>query len=296
MADAVVRTCVACQSAPRSSPHHNTRYCTPCREFILRNPASGVTQEQRAAIVRLAGTMVRREIAAQVGVPQGAVNRCLREEHLRSNARDYPPEVVEAVSRVYEAAPQGQGKQAVLEAFPDVVVRSIVERRAHHRVVLVRRQTRWTGEQLIEAVRMAGLVSATAQSRYFGRPNAAEGSIASLWNKHFACAPRDINGLAAHLAYRVARPGVRGVLTAPDNRAPTPRMKVLWLDLLPALRADVDPAIREAVEALALFQRWLFSTEDSQTIQTMITNREKKYGLHADPQWTPTHDAPSRDR
>ena len=96
--------------------------------------------------------------------------------------------------------------------------------------------------------------------------------------------------------YRVARPGVRAVLTAPDNRAPTPRLKVLWLDLLPALRADVAPAIREAVEALALFQRWLFGTTNSQDINIMITEREEKYGIHAHPEWAPVYDAPSRGR
>lgn len=270
--------CLACGERPRTSAHANTKYCAVCRAARLRQPSSGVSAAQRDAIIRLAGTMKRWEIAEKVGVTRAAVHRCLREEGLRSNVRDYPREVVEAVSRVYEAAPSGQGKRAVREAFPDIVVRSIVERRHHHRLITMKRQVRWTGEQLIEAARMAGLVSADAQARYFGRPNAAAGSIKSLWAKHFGCAPSDINGAAAGLAYRIATPGVPAVVTAPDNRAPTPRVKVLWLDLLPHLREDVAPAIRQAVEALALFQHWLHGTADAATITSMIHHREETYG------------------
>lgn len=278
MARALGRLCVACQQRPRSSPHFNCKYCAACRAVRLRQPPSAVTPAQRAAIVRLAGTMTRREIAVQVGIALPAVSRCLREEGLRSNVRGYPQEVIEAVSRVYAAAPKGQGKAAVREAFPDVVVRSIVERLAHHRGASVRRQVRWTGEQLIDAARMAGLVSVTAQARYFGRPNALGGSIKALWSKHFQCASRDINGLDASRAYQIARPGVPAVVTAPDNMGPNPKVKVLWLDLIHYLRPDVEPAVRQCIEALALFQTWLHGTDLAADIPTMIQELEAHYG------------------
>jgi hypothetical protein len=275
--DQSVRLCVVCETRPRRNAHANTKYCTACQQALLHQPPSRVTPAQAAAIQRLCGTMTRTAIAQQLGLSHAKVQRFLREQGLRSNARDYPPEVVEAVAQVYESAPPGQGKRTIEQLFPAVVVRSIVERRQHHRPVYQPRQVRWQGEQLLDAVRMAGLVSHHAQARYFGRPNAYAGSITSLWQKHFRCPPRDVHGLPLHLSWLVATPGVPAVLVKHQQVA-GPAAKVLWLDLVGWLREDLDPTIRDAVEVLAQFQRWLFHTSSSDDIRRMITERETTYG------------------
>jgi len=214
------------------------------------------------------GTVTRHEIARRVGVSKAAVNRYLREVGLRKRSDQYAPEVVAAVTSAYEAG----GKAQVHELFPHASVRSIVERYPH-----APRQIRWTAEQLIEAAKMAGLVSHTGQARYFGRPNAYAGSIASVWAKTFQCAEGDINGLGVHLTWRLVRPGTPAVLVH-QRTLPGPRTLVLWLDLTAHLRAEVAPAIRQAIVALARFQAWLHGTDDPAAIRRMIQEREGRYG------------------
>jgi AraC-like DNA-binding protein len=261
------RSCIDCGS-PRAK-HFNAKYCLGCRALRRRRPAHRLTKAQAAEVERLRGTLFRWQIAEHVGVSGAAVARYLREAGLDSNARDYPQATVAAVCAVYETL----GIRRTQELFPDVVVRSIVERHKEY----APRQVRWRDPQIIEAARMAGLVSANAQARYFGRPNAYSGSIGSLWDKHFGCAPRDINGLSAHLVWRLTRPGVPAVLVKHSSAAGY-FAKVLWLDLAGDLKPTVAPVLRTAILALARFQAWLHGTSDTLAIQRMIHEREERYG------------------
>lgn len=275
MADDLTPTAF-CQTGcgrPRQ-PHFNSKYCLPCRTERRQQPQSTVTPEQGALIARWIGEVSRGEIAQRLGMSRAAVNRYTREHGLYGRSDAYRPEVVEAVLRAYEHG----GKMAVRQLFPDVCVRSIVERYKQYHP----RQIRWTGEQQIDAARMAGLVSVTAQARYFGRPNAYAGSIKSLWAKRFQCAPTDVNGLASHRAWWIAHPGVPAVLVK-HSTAGTCQPKVLWLDLAACLRPEVAPEIRDAVEALAAFQAWLHNTTDTAVIRAMIHERETVYGDETDP-------------
>lgn len=268
-----MRLCLRCAQAPRRTTHPNTRYCTACREALLHHPASRVTEAQAAQVRALRGTMVRHQLAAHVGISGPQLTRFLREQGLTSNNRDYPAEVVAAVARAYEAAPPHQGRAVVAQQFPGVVLRSIVERRAHHRPHAQPRQVRWTGAQLCEAARMAGLVSPTAQARFFGRPNAFGGSIKALWVKRFQCASHDLNGLAAHTAWALCGPGT-SVLLVRYQLTGGPRAMCLWLTLAQQLRPDVPAWIGEAVAVLAHFQAWLHGTTDATAIATMVHERE----------------------
>lgn len=261
----LARVCVACETAPRHSDHDNTKYCQACSTVLRHRPPANVSPAQAAMIRQLRGTMIRRELARHVGISQAQLHRYLTEHGLDSNARDYPPEVVTAVCTTYAAL----GKRRTQELFPDVVVRCIIERHKDYPP----RQVRWTGEHQIEAVRMAGLVSHTAQAHYFNRPNAYEGSIKKFWARVVGCAPRDVHGLGHHLVWRLATAGVPAVLVTQATQ-PGPRAVVLWLDLVHYLREDVDPLVRRLVEILARFQGWVFSTNSTEKIRRMITERE----------------------
>jgi hypothetical protein len=210
--------------------------------------------------------MPRWQIAEQVGISHAQLQRYLREQGLRSNARDYPPEVVSTVCATYAAL----GKRRTQELFPDVVVRCIVERHKDY----APRQVRWTGEQQLEVVRMGGLVSHTAQVRYFGRPNAYEGSIKKFWERVVGCPPRDVHGFGIHQVWRLTVPGVPAVLVTQASQ-PGPRAVVLWLDLVQHLRPGVAPEVRQMVEVLARFQSWLFGgISDTERVRRMIQERE----------------------
>jgi hypothetical protein len=257
--------CVECQARPRRTPRANTKYCAPCRERLLRMPRSRVTPAQGLHIEALRGTLARWQIAQRVGISHTQLNRYLAEQGLTSNARDYPPEIVTAVCATYAAL----GKRRTQDLFPDVVVRCVIERHRDYPP----RQVRWTGTQQIEAVRMGGLVSHTAQARYFDRPNAYEGSIKKFWERVVGCAPRDMHGLGVHQVWRLTTPGVPAVLVTQATQ-PGPRAIVLWLDLAQHLRPGVAPEGRQMVEVLARFQAWLFGTTDTTAIRRMIQERE----------------------
>jgi hypothetical protein len=275
--------CVECQARPRRTPHANTKYCAPCRERLLRMPRSRVTSAQGQQIAALRGTIARWQIAERVGISHAQLNRYLAEQGLASNARDYPPEIVTAVCATYAAL----GKRRTQDLFPDVVVRCVIERHKDYPP----RQVRWTGAQQMEVVRMGGLVSHTAQVRYFGRPNAYEGSIKKFWERVVGCAPRDVHGLGVHQVWRLTTPGVTAVLIHQATQ-PGPRAIVLWLDLTQHLRPGVTPEVRQMVEVLARFQAWLFGSTDPARIRRMIQEREA-YARddHGAEQWPPAHPA-----
>lgn len=122
---------------------------------------------------------------------------------------------------------------------------------------------------------MAGLVSHTAQARYFNRPFANTGAMKKLWVRRFRCPPRDVHGLAAQHVWRLALPGVPAVVVRPANGAPGPAYKILWLDLVHWLRPDVAPEIQRAIAVLARFQAWLLGHDSTARIQLMIQERER---------------------
>jgi hypothetical protein len=273
------RWCQECQQQPRK-PHPNAKYCAGCAAALVHRPRSRVTPAQAAQLRPLLNRLPKAQIAQQGGISGAALTRWLREEGLHTRCRQYRPEVVQAVLRVYER----EGKVQTAQRFPDVAIRSIVERYKDYQP----RQIRWTDLQQIEAARMAGLVSATAQARYFGRPNAYEGSIRALWVKRFQCPPHAINGVAAGLAWGLAQPGCPAVLVK-HQRTTGAWPRVLWLDLVQHLRPDVLPWVRQAVEVLARFQQWLHGTDDPAAIRRMIQERERD-GAQYDPgqdEWPP---------
>ena len=259
----VTKTCPDCGFS-LTDAHPNRKRCEPCAEARRRAPAGRLAPWQEDMVRVMINIYTQEEMAQRIGVSKTTVSRWLREQGLHSHAQKYGDDVVEAVLAVYET----HGKAEAQKQFPNVTIRSIVERHRH-----APRQVRWQDPELIEAARMAGLVRHGAQALYFDRPNAYSGSIKSLWLKQFRCAPYDVNGLSVHLAWRIARPGVVATTVYHANAA-SARTKILWLDLAAALRDDLESWVVRAVEALARFQAWLHGTWSTDDIRQMITERE----------------------
>lgn len=270
--------CLLCQTRPRHSAHPNTKYCEPCRQARLARPRSTLTPEQGAVVLRLAGQIPQRDLCQQLGITKVAITRYLRDQGVQAgHYNTYKSAVITAVCTAYATL----GKVRTQALFPDVNVRSIVER---HRDQFLPRQIRWTEPQVLEAVRMAGLVSPQRQAQYFGRPNAYGGSIKRLWVQRFGCAPRDLNGLAAHTVWRLVRPGCPALLV-PYQQTNAPRAMVLWLDLVHWLRPDVDPLVRQMVETMARWQAWLWGTDDPMVIRTFVAERSGYARDHGPDEW-----------
>jgi hypothetical protein len=156
------------------------------------------------------------------------------------------------------------GKIATAKKFPRISIRSIIERYAH-----APRQTRWTSAQLLDLLKMAGLISFPAQAKYFNRPNANTGSITSVWFKKFRYKYRNIHGLPNEVVKRLV------------TKKPIPikvkyfNILYLWCDIAKVVRPELPEYIKDAIKAIADLQRKIFNSNNPrQAIIKMIDKLE----------------------
>jgi hypothetical protein len=238
-------TCERCGCAFRG--HLNSKRCPPCRRKFPCIPTFTAEQERTAR--RWAGKIYGRELAEKVGVSLPTLKRWARAHGVSTNALAYKPDVIRRVCAYYLR----HGKAKTAKRFPDVKVRSIVERYLAG-LTTERREIRWTDEQLVRAAKLAGLVSHDEMARYFNRPNAHRGSITSLWAKRFRMGGGNLNGLAWDVAKHLV------VNYAPATKTTHGKggaWRVLWVHVEAFLKPGVPEHLRQAISALANFQRWL---------------------------------------
>ena len=216
--------------------------------------------------------MMQVELAEYLGCSRSNLIRWATAHKISLDANAYKPEVVNRVCAYYEK----HGKIKTQEAFPDVSVRSIVERNYG---LFKPRQIRWTDEQIIEAARMAGLISSQAQAKYFNRPRAHSGSIKALWMKRFGFGQGNINGMVHWYAKElvtVKAPYVRPIGESRRGELLEFRRLILWVDMEKCLKTEVPPFMCDAIKELAQFQRWLWKSDNPKPlILKMIKEREK---------------------
>lgn len=254
-------TCPVCRRRPVTA-HRNSKYCAQCRAVRRKRPVGNVASWQARLLLRLRGTMTRDELADVVGLSRATVFRFGRDLGLSFRREMYTPELRAEVIAHYEQ----HGGPATEEAFPNVRVRSIVERNAYEP-----RQIRWTDAQIVEAARMAGLVSMKRQAKLFNRPNADVGSIKSLWMKRFGMSGGQLHGLSNWMAKEILEPGYPVLQTefwqtrVPGRRTGK-RGLVLWCTMGPYLSPGLPKFMYDAVETMARFQRWLFWSQQPEKV------------------------------
>lgn len=249
----MARRCIACK-ADINHRHVNARRCQACAGEKARRPPHSLSPEQQCLARQLAGTMTRKEIAKKLGTSTASVYRYARDAGFSLKYNRYSPELVEAVIACYEE----QGREGVLEQFPDVRYRYIIERRAHRP-----RQEKWKPEHLLTAAKMAGLVPLEIQAAVFNRPRAHAGSIRAFWVKRMGQTGSQLHGLWYHQAAALLRPGFPFIETRyAFSRRGVRRRLALWCEMPPWVHDDAPPFIHDAIGALADFQRWLYQTDD----------------------------------
>ena len=227
----------------------------------------------------MAGKVPRKEIAEKLGVSLVNLKRsCPGISFATTWIHKQNPERTRAVILFYFK----HGKVATEEKFPDVNVKAIVDRPEYYGVKRTYRQIRWKESELLESVKMAGLVSFRAQANYFKRPRANAGSIKSLWTKNHKQKWSEINGMPHNRARRLVRfHGTSGkyIKTAGTNREGGHgyfgRKVMLWVDLEKSLRPELPDFIKDGVKAMADFQRWIWNSDNpAPLIRKMIKERE----------------------
>ena len=156
--------------------------------------------------------------------------------------------------------------QKTQKRFPTLSVRSIVER---HYGEFKPRQVKWTPTQVQQLAKFAGIISFEDQAKYFNRPRAHVGSIRSAWMKKFGYGSGNINGMSgwrAKIFVTEDCPSVKTSFWDTNHKARShSRQLYLWTDMERFLKPDCPAFIKEAIVAMAGFQRWLFGTESVRT-------------------------------
>lgn len=264
--------CINCKTREKINTHSNTKYCKTCREAFVNKPRHNLTLEQQARVRKLAGTMYYEKLAKFVGCSRSSLNRFARQEGISLNAHKYKKELVDQVIAYYEK----HGKTLTQQMFPNVKLRSIVEHYEHNL-----RQVRWTFEQKKELLKMAGLISFKDQARFFNRPGANEGSIRSAFAKCVVpIAGTKINGMNYTNAIKLVNPSCpffKRLMQRRVKQSTSMQSIALWIDIEDHLKDSIPKSIREAISALAVFQRKLHdaktNAECRQKIKQMLSER-----------------------
>lgn len=265
-----------CQDCGKKLPaksHFNRKRCVACAKYRVAHPKHSLTKKQQAMARRLAGTMYYEKLAKHIGCSRSSLSRFAREAGFSLNHLSYKPEFVGKVTAFYEK----HGKIKTAEKFPDANVRSIVERYR----IFKPRQIRWTEAQILEATKMAGLVSYEAQAKFFNRPNANAPSVKSLWVKRFGYRGSSLNGMAHWYACRFVTSGVKYLQPIGEARTGERvlfKRLILWVDMEKCLKPDAPQFVIEAVKTMADFQRWIWSSDNPKPmILKMIKERELEF-------------------
>lgn len=273
------RSCARCGN-DISGQHFNRKRCEPCVEFIRHQPLGTMTRSQIKQATKMAGKVPRKEIAQRLGVSLANLKRsCPGVKFATTWIHKTNPERTKEVIFYYFK----HGKVATEKKFPDLNVKAIVDRPEYYGVQREYRQLRWTESELLESVKMAGLVSMAAQAKYFNRPRANAGSIKSLWVKRHKSSYSQINGMVRNKARRLISFNKKGRknyiklsgTTRTGDRSSAGRKIMLWVDLESSLRPELPDFIKQGVKAMADFQRWIWKSENpGPLIRKMIKERE----------------------
>ena len=251
--------CPVCKKREKQK-HWNAKYCLECARLLRRRPKSTLTKDQIREAKKLIGKMDRNEIAKEMGVSLSSLKRAFPGKRLAfHNKYVLNPGLTKRVCKYYEK----HGKKKTQEAFPQVCVRSIVEK---YKKLYKPRQIRWTDEQIVQLARMAGIVSWSDQAKFFNRPGAHEGSIRSVWVKKFRNNGGSVNGMGHNTAKFVVKnscPRIETKFWAQRKRSGVYGRKLcLWVDMRNHLRPEIPKYMKDAIETLAKFQEWLFYPEN----------------------------------
>jgi hypothetical protein len=242
--------------------HANTKRCIPCVEFLRRKPKGTMTKEQILMAKTMAGSAPRDIIAATLGVSVANLKRsCPGVSFYYFNRYAANPEMVKEVCNYY----QKHGRRATEEKFPEVSVRAIVERYKLYSP----RKIPWKDNELIELVKFAGILNFKNQARFFNRPGANEGSIRSAWAKKFKCAPSGIHGLPLYKARLFVSPDCPKIKTQ-SRQGDGEGFIVLFCDAANYIVKDCPDFVRQAILAMAEFQKKLFGPDPRLEIENIL--------------------------
>ena len=139
--------------------HANQKYCPSCR---LKRDKNGimpknVNAEMVQKIKNMAGIKKIDNIAKEIGISRAGVKRVGKALDLSFFKPKYDQNTIKEVLSYYDM----YGKPKSVKKFPNIAVRTIIEGKHGNR-----RNTRcrpWTDRQIIQLIRMAGIITSKQQ-------------------------------------------------------------------------------------------------------------------------------------
>jgi hypothetical protein len=245
--------------------------------YLRKRPQGTMTTSQKAKALKLVGDFSIEEIAEKIGVSVPNLKRSMPGTSFCFHSGKYKnrPELVKKIISYYKTHTLDETKKKFDKG--GVSAKSITDRPEYYGLNKTGKQIRWTDKQIIEAVKMQGLVSPKAQAKYFNRPGAFEGSIKSLLTKRFDRST-GLNGLTRFNAKDVVFKKVeylKPLGTSRSGKIMEFKNLILWVDLEKNLKPGIPSAIKEGIECMADFQRWIWKSKNPKPlILKMIRERE----------------------
>lgn len=257
-----MRTCLSCEKP--ITGHFNRKRCEPCALKVRKRPQHTLTKSQIAKAKRLAGMMYQSDLAKEIGCSRANLIRWAMDTGTSLNAHSYKPDVIKKVTEYYVK----HGNVKTKAKFPDVCTRSIVER---YLKSVKPRQKPISSEDILTVARMAGLVSKDVQARILNRPNFHAGGIRSIWNKKFQSNLSNINGLSKWVAIKYVKRSCPFYQPNIVENTGNQKSLILWVDAEDHMLEEFPVEIKEAIQAMAKFQRWLHGRSFRKSIMEILS-------------------------
>lgn len=236
--------------------------CPACAKTLADSRKPKVQPWQRNSLRQMAKVCTRSEMMVATGLSYITVYRVLRQEGLTRQVHRYPPKEVEAVRDHYAK----HGIRGLQDAFPGVCCETV-----RNKTKLPSRQLRWSSRQLHVAAQMSGLVPMAVQAAVLQPGKKDSGAVRSMWRRKLGNTGTELHGMRLKWAYRICRRTVPSIEVFFAARgAPVTQRRALWCDMAEHLQPGLPDFLRDAVLALADFQRWLFASEDPRAIVLQI--------------------------
>lgn len=250
------------------SGHKNRKRCEVCVKALGHRPKYNLTDKQISKIPKYLGIISIEETAEKLKTSRSSLRRWARDNGVSFKYTGYSDEIKREVTSYYEK----HGMPATRKRFPKVKVRSIIEKMYGE---FSPRCVKWEENQIIEMVKMSCFIPFSDQAKYFNRPRANAGSISSAWAKKIKAAPLEIQGICknrAKLFISKKCPFIELPFIRNEESDKEHRNLHLWIDMEKHLLPDCPGVIKKYIETMAMFQRWLWNTEDIRGEVELIKN------------------------
>lgn len=266
------RICPDCGKRRRQN-HFNSKWCLPCALKRRKDPEPNLKDWQKEIIHSLDGKKDLFETARLAKTSKASVTRYRRKTGLHKKYYSYSNDLIKKVCEYYFV----HGKRETQKKFKDVHLRSIIERH-YSKLGFPPRCQPWRPDEIIMLAKMAGIISKSAQAKYFNRPRAKGGSIHAAWSKKFKLGGGSINGIKPTLANQICKKtafiNTECWTTRRTSDRSFRRRIMLWVDVDKYIKPNVPDHLKQAIKALADFQRWLHGRNVRANIKKLIKEIE----------------------